>query len=62
MMMIEAAWIWLPYQPDSALARWFRERVGQQQGRMRRIAIVVRRSRSGRLEGRTTPIQVTVDS
>jgi transposase len=39
-MMIEAAWMWLRYQPDSALARWFRERVGQQRGRMRRIAIV----------------------
>ena len=39
-MMIEAAWMWLRHQPDSALGRWFRERVGAQQGRMRRIAIV----------------------
>jgi len=39
-MMIEAAWMWLRYQPDSALAHWFGERVGQQRGRMRRIAIV----------------------
>jgi transposase len=39
-LMIEAAWAWLRYQPDSALARWFRERVGHQTGRVRRIAIV----------------------
>jgi hypothetical protein len=26
-MMIELAWIWLRYQPESALSRWFRERV-----------------------------------
>src|SRR5208337_928324 len=30
----------LCYQPDSALATWFRERVGTLQGRTRRIAIV----------------------
>ena len=38
--MIQLAWLWLRYQPDSALAMWFRERVGQLQGRTRRIAIV----------------------
>jgi transposase len=38
--MIQLAWLWLRYQPDSALATWFRERVGQLQGRTRRIAIV----------------------
>jgi len=38
--MIEAAWMWLRFQPDSALAQWFRERVGGQKGRVRRIAIV----------------------
>ena len=27
-------------QPDSALSRWFRERVGQARGLVRRIAIV----------------------
>jgi transposase len=38
--MIEAAWMWLRYQPGSALAQWFHERVGNQKGRLRRIAIV----------------------
>ena len=38
--MIQLAWLWLRYQPDSALAKWFRERVGTLQGRTRRIAIV----------------------
>jgi transposase len=38
--MIQLAWLWLRYQPDSALATWFRKRVGMLQGRTRRIAIV----------------------
>jgi transposase len=38
--LIQLAWLWLRYQPDSALATWFRERVGTLQGRTRRIAIV----------------------
>jgi transposase len=38
--IIQLAWLWLRYQPESALARWFRERVGSLQGRTRRIAIV----------------------
>ena len=38
--LIQMAWLWLRYQPDSALAAWFRERVGSLQGRTRRIAIV----------------------
>jgi transposase len=39
-MMIELAWTWLRYQPESALSRWFRERVGNLKGCPRRIAIV----------------------
>ena len=38
--MVELAWLWLRYQPDSALSRWFRERVGSERGRIRRITIV----------------------
>ena len=38
--MIELAWFWLRHQPDSALSRWFHNRVGIARGRVRRIAIV----------------------
>jgi transposase len=38
--MIELAWLWLRHQPQSALSRWYVERVGQVRGRIRRIAIV----------------------
>ncbi len=38
--MIELAWMWLRYQPDSALSHWFHQRVGTLKGRPRRIAIV----------------------
>ena len=38
--LIQLAWLWLRFQPGSALATWFRERVGTLQGRTRRIAIV----------------------
>ncbi len=38
--MIELGWLWLQFQPDSALSIWFRERVGDRKGRVRRIAIV----------------------
>jgi transposase len=38
--MIELAWMWVRYQPGSALSIRFRERVGEQKGRVRRIAIV----------------------
>ena len=38
--MIQLAWLWLRYQPDSALARWFHERVARTGGRGRKIAIV----------------------
>ncbi len=39
-IMIELAWLWVRHQPDSALSRWFRSRVGDERGRVRRIAIV----------------------
>ena len=38
--MIELAWMWRRHQPGSALSGWFRERVRDQRGRPRRIAIV----------------------
>jgi transposase len=38
--MIELAWLWLRNQPDSRLSVWFRERVGNRKGRIKRIAIV----------------------
>ena len=38
--LIELAWLWVRNQPDSALAVWFRSRVGSATGRVRRIAIV----------------------
>jgi transposase len=37
---IELAWTWVRYQPESALAKWFKARVGEMKGRIRRINIV----------------------
>jgi transposase len=39
-LAIEIAWLWVRHQPDSALTRWFLQRVGDAKGRIRRIAIV----------------------
>ena len=39
-MMVEQAWRWLHWQPNSELARWFRERFGTGGGRLRRVGIV----------------------
>jgi len=39
-IMLELAWFWIRFQPDSPLTIWFRERVGTAKGRIRRIAIV----------------------
>lgn len=36
---IEMAWLWLRHQPESALTQWFRRRVADGAGRVRRIAI-----------------------
>ena len=38
--MIELAWLWLRHQPESALSRWFGERVRAGGGRNRRTTIV----------------------
>jgi transposase len=38
--MVQAAWLWLRYQPDSALSRWFQERVSRNGGRGKKVAIV----------------------
>src|SRR5215218_9246680 len=38
--MLELAWLWLRCQPDSALARWFTDRVGSVRGRIRKITAV----------------------
>jgi transposase len=39
-IMIELAWLWLRWQPDSALSRWFNRRFAQGGKRQRRIGIV----------------------
>lgn len=39
-LMVELAWSWLRFQPNSALARWYFERFGKAGGRSRRIGIV----------------------
>ena len=38
--MVELAWTWLRWQPDSALSVWFRARVGTMGGRIRKVMIV----------------------
>ena len=39
-VMIELAWLWLTWQPDSDLSRWYRRRFAHGSRRMRRIGIV----------------------
>jgi len=38
--LVELAWLWLRYQPDSKLAAWFRSRTGSVGSRMRKVMIV----------------------
>ena len=38
--MVQAAWLWLRFQPDSSLSRWFQERVSRNSGRGKKVAIV----------------------
>ncbi len=37
---VELAWLWLRYQPGSGLAAWFRQRLGDAGGRMRKVLVV----------------------
>jgi transposase len=39
-ILIQLAWLWLKHQPNSALSRWYRDRVAAERGRRRRIFIV----------------------
>jgi transposase len=39
-LAVELAWMWLRWQPDSALSKWFNERFGPGSKRLRRIGIV----------------------
>jgi transposase len=39
-MMVELSWLWLRYQPDSELSRWFHRRFGEGNGRSRKTGIV----------------------
>ena len=38
--LIQLAWLWLRHQPQSALAQWFKERVGRNGGRFKKTTIV----------------------
>ena len=39
-MMVQLAWCWLQYQPDSMLSQWYVRRFGAGNARQRRIGIV----------------------
>ena len=39
-MVVEVAWMWLRYQPQSELSRWYERKYGHGSSRMRRIGIV----------------------
>jgi transposase len=39
-ILVQLAWRWLRFQPDSALSRWFDERTGGAKGRIRKVMIV----------------------
>ena len=38
--MVQLAWSWVRYQPESALTRWYQRRFGSGSKRLRRIGIV----------------------
>jgi len=37
--MVELCWLWLRHQPDSAVSKWFQDRVRGDSGRIRRVMI-----------------------
>ena len=39
-LMVQLAWSWVRYQPDSALTHWFQSKFGHGSRRLRRIGIV----------------------
>jgi transposase len=39
-MMVQLAWCWLQYQPQSALSQWYLRRFGSGNARQRKIGIV----------------------
>lgn len=39
-ILVQWAWLWLRYQPDSALTKWFNERFGGPGKRFKRVGIV----------------------
>jgi transposase len=39
-IVMQLAWRWLRFQPDSALSRWFDQRTGGAKGRIRKVMIV----------------------
>jgi transposase len=40
MSLIQLAWLWVRHQPDSALTLWFKNRVVQNGGRLKKTTIV----------------------
>ena len=38
--LVQMAWRWVRFQPDSALSQWFQARTAGARGRMRRVMIV----------------------
>ena len=39
-VMVQLAWGWVRYQPDTALTQWFQRKFGSGSGRLRRIGII----------------------
>ena len=38
--MVQLAWLWIYHQPESALAKWYKERFGPTAKRSRRVGII----------------------